>query len=156
LHFTKAEGRLTYTALRYANVYGPRQDPNGEAGVIAIFIAKFLARNGIRIDSDGNQTRDYVYVRDVAAANLAAVDRGSAASINIGTGKRTSVNDLYRALCDLSGFEAPVTQAPRRPGDARDLQFAIELAKSELDWLPSTDLGDGMRETYAWFEQQRR
>jgi UDP-glucose 4-epimerase len=152
LRFYKKEKGLDFTALRYPNVYGPRQDPNGEAGVIAIFIGKFLKHQGIRIDWDGDQTRDYIYVKDIAALNLAALDKGSGQCYAIGTGIRTSVNDIYRALVDISGFEAPVTNSPKRPGDARDAQFDAALAKKELGWKAQTKLIDGMRETYDYFK----
>jgi UDP-glucose 4-epimerase len=152
LRFLEHERGLDFTSLRYGNVYGPRQDPNGEAGVIAIFIGKFLAKEGVRIDSDGEQTRDYVYVRDVAAANLAALERGSGGMYCIGTNKRTSVNQIYKELCQASGFEAPVVHAPKRPGDARDAQFDCGLAKKELDWSPGVELRDGIRETYEYFK----
>lgn len=154
LRFFKSEHGLDYTALRYGNVYGPRQDPNGEAGVIAIFIGKFLAKQGVRIDWDGEQTRDYVYVKDVAQANVLALERGSGGRYCIGTNVRTSVNELYRTLCEIAGFEAPVTQGPRRPGDARDAQFDPALAKAELGWVPRTPLREGMRETFEWFSRQ--
>jgi UDP-glucose 4-epimerase len=152
LHFYRAEHALDFTALRYGNVYGPRQDPNGEAGVIAIFIGKFLAKQGVRIDWDGEQTRDYVYVKDVARANVLALDRGQAGKFCIGTNRRTSVNEIYRLLVQISGFEAPITRAPRRPGDARDAQFDPWLAKEQLGWQPSTQLADGMRETFEYFK----
>jgi UDP-glucose 4-epimerase len=128
LRFYKAEKGLDFTALRYGNVYGPRQDPNGEAGVISIFINKFLRNEGVRIDWDGDQTRDYVYVKDVAQVNLAALEAGSGGCYCIGTGVKTSVNDIYRAIVKISGFEAPVAHGARRPGDARDAQFDASLA----------------------------
>jgi UDP-glucose 4-epimerase len=152
LRFYKAEHGLDYTALRYGNVYGPRQDPNGEAGVIAIFIGKFLAGQGVRIDWDGEQTRDYVYVKDVAKANVLSLERGSGGRYCIGTNRRTSVNEIYRALVEISRFEAPVTQGPKRPGDARDAQFDPALAKAELGWEPHTQLLEGMRETFDYFK----
>jgi UDP-glucose 4-epimerase len=151
LRFYKNERGLDFTALRYGNVYGPRQDPNGEAGVIAIFIGKFLQREGVRIDWDGEQTRDYVFVGDVARANVAALDRGSGGCYVIGTGVRTSVNQIYRTLVEISGFEAPVTHAPRRPGDARDAQFDTSGARKHLGWSATTKLIDGMRRTYEYF-----
>ena len=152
LRFYKAEKGLDFTALRYGNVYGPRQDPNGEAGVISIFIGKFLEKQGIRIDWDGEQTRDYVYVGDVARANIEALERGSGGCYVIGTGVKTSVNAIYRALVEISGFEAPVTHAPRRPGDPRDAQFDASRARKDLGWSATTKLIDGMRLTYDYFK----
>ena len=152
LRFYKAEKGLDFTALRYGNVYGPRQDPNGEAGVISIFIGRFLKHEGIRIDWDGEQTRDYVYVADVARANLDALDRGSGGCYVIGTGIKTSVNAIYRALVEISGFEAPVTNAPKRAGDARDAQFDASGARKHLKWSATTKLIDGMRATYNYFK----
>jgi UDP-glucose 4-epimerase len=152
LRFYQAEHALDFTALRYGNVYGPRQDPNGEAGVIAIFIAKFLQQQGVRIDWDGEQTRDYVYVKDVAECNTAALTRGSGGCYVIGTGIKTSVNGIYRALVQISGFEAPITAGPKRPGDPRDAQFDSAGAKKVLEWTPVTALIDGMTETYEYFK----
>lgn len=153
LRFYRENKQLDFTALRYGNVYGPRQDPNGEAGVIAIFIGRFLARQPVRIDWDGEQTRDYVFVADVARANLAALDHGSGEAYVIGTGIKTSVNEIYRTLVAISGFEAPVERAPRRPGDARDAQFDASRARAQLDWSAATPLADGIRATYEYFER---
>ncbi len=153
LRFYAREHGLAFTALRYGNVYGPRQDPNGEAGVIAIFIGRFLERKPVRIDSDGEQTRDYVYVKDVADANVLALHRGDDAYC-IATGVRTSVNAIYSTLRDISGFEVPIEHTPRRPGDARDAQFDVSLAETELTWKPATLLLDGMRETYRYFQER--
>jgi len=152
LRFYRSEHGLEFTALRYGNVYGPRQDPNGEAGVIAIFIGRFLARQGVRIDWDGEQTRDYIYVKDIAALNALALERGSGCYC-IGTGERTSVNAIYEALCGISGFEAPVTYAEKRAGDVRDAQFDPSLARRELGWEPQTPLVAGMRETFEFFKE---
>lgn len=154
LRFYKDDKGLDYTALRYGNVYGPRQDPNGEAGVISIFIGKFLKREGVRIDWDGEQTRDYVFVKDVARANVAALDRGSDGRYVIGTNVKTSVNHIYQTLVKLTAFEAPSTAGPKRPGDARDAQFDPALAAKELGWEPTTNLNDGMRETYEYFKNE--
>ncbi|HKU82379.1 MAG TPA: NAD-dependent epimerase/dehydratase family protein [Candidatus Tumulicola sp.] len=154
LRFFRAEKNLDFTALRYGNVYGPRQDPNGEAGAIAIFIARFLRHEGVRIYWDGEQTRDYVYVRDVARANVAALERGSGECYVIGTGIKTSVNAIYRELAAISGFEAPVERAPKRPGDARDAQFDSSRAHADLLWSPETALPEGMRETYEYFRER--
>lgn len=154
LRFYKSEHGLDYTILRYGNVYGPRQDPNGEAGVIAIFCGKFLAHEGVRIDWDGEQSRDYVYVADVVRANVAALTRGSAEAYVIGTGKKTTVNQVYKALVQATGFEAPVTKAPRRPGDAREIYFNPAKAARELGWKAEVDLQTGMRETIAYFRER--
>jgi UDP-glucose 4-epimerase len=156
LRFYRVNKDLDFTALRYGNVYGPRQDPNGEAGVIAIFIGRFIARRGVRIDWDGEQTRDYVYVADVARANLAALERGSGECFVIGTGVPTSVNDIYRTLVRATGFEAPVEHAPQRPGDARDAQFDAALAAADLQWTPTTSLEDGIQATYEHFARAAR
>ncbi len=153
LRFYKNEHGLDFTALRYGNVFGPRQDPNGEAGVISIFIGKFLAGQPIRIDWDGEQTRDYVYVKDVAAVNLVALERGSGSFFVIGTGKKTSVNEIYEALCSVTAIRPPVEHAPKRPGDCREAQFDSTLAKRELGWTPKVELVEGMRETYEFFRK---
>ena len=154
LRFYQAEHGLDYTALRYGNVYGPRQDPNGEAGVIAIFIGRFLANEGVRIDWDGDQTRDYVFVRDVVSANVAALSKGANDIFVIGTGAKTSVNDVYRALVGVSGREVPVTRAPRRAGDAREVYFNPAKAAAVLGWRAAVDLASGMRETFEYFRER--
>ncbi len=151
LHFYKAQHGLDFTALRYGNVFGPRQDPNGEAGVISIFIGRFLAKQGIKITWDGEQTRDYIYVGDVASANLQALTRGSGMSYCIGTGRKTSVNEVYRALVEVTGIEAPVEHVERRAGDVRDAQFDSALAQRELEWNVETSLVEGMRKTVDYF-----
>jgi UDP-glucose 4-epimerase len=156
LRFFKAAHDLDYTILRYGNVYGPRQDPNGEAGVIAIFIGKFLARAGVRIDWDGEQTRDYVYVGDVVAANLAALTKGSGETYVIGAGKETSVNAVHAALTEVTGFDAPITRAPKRAGDARQIFFNPAKAKKELGWTAKVPLLDGMRRTVEFFRERER
>ncbi|MBD5634780.1 MAG: GDP-mannose 4,6-dehydratase, partial [Candidatus Eremiobacteraeota bacterium] len=154
LRFYKAQHGLDFTALRYGNVYGPRQDPNGEAGVVSIFIGKFLARQGIKVYWDGEQTRDYLYVEDVAAVNLAALERGSGSCYAIGTGKKTSVNEIYRALVEATGFEPPIEWHERRPGDVRDAQFDSSLAKTELGWEATTSIVEGMKKTVDYFKQR--
>jgi UDP-glucose 4-epimerase len=154
LRFFKSDHGLDYTVLRYGNVYGPRQDPNGEAGVVAIFINKFLAGAGVRIDWDGEQTRDYVFVEDVAAVNVRALEGGSGGTYVIGTGERTSVNAIYEAIAAATGFEAPIERAPRRPGDARDVLFRPALAAAELGWKPSTSLQAGIEKTVEYFRRR--
>ena len=154
LRFYKSEHNLDFTALRYGNVFGPRQDPNGEAGVIAIYIGKFLAGDGVRIDWDGEQSRDYIYVGDVVRINVAALTRGSGEIYVVGAGKKTSVNDVYASLVAISGIEPPITRAPRRAGDVRDIYFNPAKAARELDWKADVDLTTGMRETYNYFRDR--
>src|SRR5579864_5677754 len=108
LRYWQEANGLNYTALRYGNVYGPRQDPNGEAGVIAIFAKRFLTRQPVRIDWDGEQRKDYVYVKDVARANVIALSRGDHDIFCIGSGKPTSVKEIYKALADLIGYEPEI------------------------------------------------
>jgi UDP-glucose 4-epimerase len=156
LHFYKLQHGIDYTVLRYGNVFGPRQDPNGEAGVIAIFAARFLRHEGIRIDSDGEQTRDYVYVADVVQANVAALTKGSGEIYVIGAGQTTSVNAIYRALVEATGFEAPITRAPRRDGDAREIYFNPAKAARELGWKAQVSLRDGMQATVDFFREQQQ
>jgi UDP-glucose 4-epimerase len=142
---------LKYTALRYANVYGPRQDPSGEAGVIAIFARRFLAGQPIRIDWDGEQTKDYVYVEDVARANLLALTGGDNEVFCIATGASTSVNQIYRALVATTGVEPEIVRAPKRPGDVYQIIFDRVKAERGLGWTPSVDLHEGIARTVAFF-----
>src|ERR1700704_1129253 len=121
-YWQEAHG-LVYTALRYGNVYGPRQDPNGEAGVIAIFTNRFLTHEGVRIDWDGEQRKDYVYVGDVARANMLSLTNGDNDIFCIGTGQPVSVNQIYTTLARITSFEPPITKAPRRPGDIYQTYF---------------------------------
>jgi UDP-glucose 4-epimerase len=151
LRYWRASFGLEYTALRYGNVYGPRQDPNGEAGVIAVFVKRFLERQAVRIDWDGEQTRDYVFVSDVARATLAALHNANGEAICIGSGQSTSVNQVYRALRDLTGFEAPITHTPRRSGDVRAALFDVSKAWEVLGWSPRVSLVDGLALTVDSF-----
>lgn len=156
LRFYEKQHGLDFTALRYGNVYGPRQDPNGEAGVIAIFISRFLSGQSVRIDWDGEQTRDYVYVKDVAHASVAALKRGDGGMYCIGTNQRTSVNEIYRLLCEITGIAPELIHAPKRPGDVRDAQFDSALAEEQLGWKPAAPLEHGLRETYGYFKEMLR
>ena len=151
-YFRNAKG-LEFTALRYGNVYGPRQDPNGEAGVIAIFTGKILAGQPIRIDWDGEQQKDFVYVGDVARAGVMALDKGDGACLNIGTGIGTSVNALHRAIAGEVGRDVEVVRAPKRSGDVRTCVFAIENAKRALGWEPVTPLAAGIKATVDYFRK---
>jgi len=140
---------LSATVLRYSNVYGPRQSAHGEAGVLAIFARQMLLRRPVRIDWDGEQRRDYVYVGDVARANLAALLRGGDGTFCIGSGTGTSVNTVYRLLADALGYEVPVERGPRRPGDIYASYFDCSRAAGGLGWRAEVPLAEGIRRTVA-------
>src|SRR5205823_2252353 len=146
---------LAYTALRYGNVYGPRQDPNGEAGVIAIFAKRFLNREPVRIDWDGEQQKDYVYVGDVARANLLAFERGDNDIFCIATGKGTSVNEIYQTLARTIGYTPEIVPAPKRPGDIHLTYFDCSKAARILGWQPAVTFEDGVRATVDFFRHQQ-
>jgi UDP-glucose 4-epimerase len=144
-------------SLRYANIYGPRQNPQGEAGVIAIFCHRLLTGQTPIVNGDGEQTRDYTYVEDVAAANLRALERPEATgSINIGTGVETSVNDLYRRLRRAAGATVEAQHAPARPGEQRRSCLAPDRAKRLLDWAPTVSLDEGLARTFEFFRKELR
>jgi UDP-glucose 4-epimerase len=151
LRFWKDMHGLDFTSLRYGNVYGPRQDPTGEAGVIAIFARAILLGEPVRIDWDGEQQKDYVFVRDVARANLLALGRGGGEAFCIGTGRGVSVNALYRGLVDIVGREVEVVRAPKRSGDIYLSYFDCRKAEEQLGWKPETSLEDGLRLTVDYF-----
>jgi len=136
-----------HVAVRYANVYGPRQDPHGEAGVVAIFFGRLRNGEPCRIFGDGRQTRDYVYVGDAVRAALAAV--GHAGGVfNVGTGVETSVLELYELCRRTAGSEAEAERVPARPGEAQRSVVDPSLAAAELGWVPETSLEDGLRATW--------
>jgi UDP-glucose 4-epimerase len=143
---------IEWTALALANVYGPRQDPTGEAGVISIFASSMLAGRSPTIFGDGNQTRDYVFVDDVVHAFALAGDRGAGRLVNIGTAVETSVNGLYRMLGEITGFRGEPAFGPARPGDLRRNVLDVELADEVLGWRPWTHLEDGLGETVAFMK----
>lgn len=141
----------TWAVLRYSNVYGPRQDPTGEAGVVAIFTRAMLSGGTPTIFGDGTQTRDFVYVGDVARANVLAATAASSAVANIATGQEASVNEIYRALAGLTDFPAPPAYAAAREGEVYRIVLDVERARRWLGWTPSTLLADGLRRTVEWF-----
>ena len=154
LRYYHAAYGLEYTAFRYSNVYGPRQDPSGEAGVIAIFTDNLLTGRPVRIDWDGEQARDYVYVEDIAQANVLALHGGSNRIYCLGTGIPTSVNEVYQLLVRLIGRETHVTHAPKRPGDIRTAYFNSTRAREEVGWTPAVSLEEGVRATVAFLRRQ--
>jgi UDP-glucose 4-epimerase len=148
--------RLPYTILRYANVYGPRQDPNGEAGVVAIFAGKLLSKQPVTIYGDGKQERDYVFVRDVVDANVLALTKGENSIFNIGTAVATSVNGLYQQLAQFEKTSKAAAYAPARTGELARSVLNIDRARKHLGWKPSHTLEKGLEETYRFFQQQKR
>ena len=143
---------LEWTALALGNVYGPRQVPNGDGGVVAIFASKMLAGEAPTIFGDGNQTRDYVFIDDVVHAFALSVDRGSGRLLNVGTGIETSVNALCKLLADLTGFTGHPASGPLPPGEARRIALDPSLAAETLGWKPWTHLEDGLGETVAFLK----
>jgi UDP-glucose 4-epimerase len=147
---------LESVALRYGNVYGPRQDGRGEAGVIAIFTRQLLAGDAPVIHWDGEQVRDYVFVRDVAYANVAAMTKPVTGAICIATGVATSVNRIYRLVCEALEMSVKPDYGPRRAGDVRAAYFNIARAREALDWSPAVTLTDGIAQTVRWLREQHR
>jgi UDP-glucose 4-epimerase len=146
---------IPYTALRYANVYGPRQDPHGEAGVVAIFCGRLLDGKPCTIYGDGGQTRDYVFVGDVARANLLAAEQGVTGAFNVGTGRETDVNQLYASVARAAGSTAQAAHAEARLGEQRRSCVDPALAGQRLGWRPEVELDDGIARTLAWFKARR-
>lgn len=153
-HYLDMEGAnqgQRWTVLRLSNVYGPRQDPNGEAGVVAIFTQRLLAGQTCTIFGDGEQTRDFVYVGDVAAAFVRAADRADGEIINIGTGEETSVNQVADALDAAAPRPIERVYAPARTGEVQRIALANDKAKALLGWAPQVSFGEGIRRTVASF-----
>jgi UDP-glucose 4-epimerase len=148
LYFYSVEYGLAYVALRYANVYGPRQDPHGEAGVVAIFGGNLRDGAPSTIYGTGEQTRDYIYVEDVARANLAALDYdGSSGAFNVGTGIETTVTELYDRMRSAAGSDVAATFAPARPGEQSRSSISPARAKRELGWEPEVGIDEGLSRT---------
>lgn len=151
LYYYREVFGLPFVSLRYANVYGPRQNPHGEAGVVAIFTSKMLAGQQPIINGDGKQTRDYVYVKDVVRANLAALTYKGSDTFNIGTGIETDVNQLFTALRDLTGSRCNERHGPAKPGEQLRSVIDASKAKKILDWSPEFSLRQGLQETVEYF-----
>ncbi len=156
-YYARVHG-LDYIALRFANVFGPRQDPHGEAGVVAIFCQRLLDRTPLKVFGDGQQTRDYVFVGDVARAHVLAsalptipAGRVDDRAFNIGTARETSVVALAEGLMRASGRTVPLDFAPARPGEQQRSVVSIAKAASGLGWTPQVALEDGLAKTFDWF-----
>jgi len=154
LFFYKIEYKLNYTILRYANVYGPRQNPFGEAGVVAIFTNKLLKNENPVINGDGEQTRDYVFVEDVVKANVIALNDNTSDIYNIGTGVETSVNELFAKLNQISGSKASEKHGPAPKGEqARSVITSDKLYK-KFNWKPSIKIEEGLKKTFESFKSK--
>jgi UDP-glucose 4-epimerase len=155
LYYYRNQRGLEYTVLALANVYGPRQNPHGEAGVVAIFSAKLLERERPLIFGDGSQTRDFVYVDDVADAFARAVEKGGGLTLNIGTGIETSVQQLYNQMAKLTGFREKADHKPARAGELQRSAVDAGRAEMHLGWKPYTALDGGLARTLEYFKGQR-
>jgi UDP-glucose 4-epimerase len=144
---------LEVCLLRYANVYGPRQDAEGEGGVVAIFSARMLRGEPTIIHGDGLQTRDFVYVGDVAAANLLAVTRGQGV-YNIGTGVPTDINTIFGELAEITRYTLAEAHGPAKPGEVRHSYLAAGKARVELGWTPTVSLPAGLAQTVDFFREK--
>jgi UDP-glucose 4-epimerase len=145
--------RLSYAALRYANVYGPRQDPHGEAGVVAIFTRRLLRGERARINGDGRQTRDFVYVGDVADANARALTSDVVGSFNVGTGVETDVTTIFQLLKRLTSSNQAEEHGPPMPGEQRRSVVDARKIEKVLGWRPQTSLEAGLDATVRYFRQ---
>lgn len=158
-HYVRAYGAihgLPFTVLRYGNVYGPRQDPHGEAGVVAIFCQRLLANEKAFIYGDGRQQRDYVFVKDVARANVFALTKGTGESVNIGTGQATDVNVLLKILSACYGQLPLFEHKPPRPGEIFRSVLNVSKASRTLGWKPTVSLKMGLAETFRFISVNKR
>ncbi len=153
LDYYYRQHRLNYTSLRYGNVYGPRQNPEGEAGVIAIFAAMMLEGKRPQIFGDGTQERDFVAVSDVIDANIAAIHKGDGKALNIASGESVSVNRIFELLKEITGYKWDASHAPARLGEVYRISLDCSGAVAELGWTPKTSLADGLRQTVEFFKQ---
>lgn len=153
IHYYSKNFGLRYISLRYSNVYGPRQNPEGEAGVVAIFIGRLLKGKEPVINGDGEQTRDYVYVDDVVEANISATRSETEGSFNIGTGIETSVNKILSNLIDITKVDIKGIHGPQKKGEQRISVLDCSKAIKSLGWKPKVTLEDGLRRTVLYFKK---
>ena len=155
LYLYHANYGLPYVVLRYPNVYGPTQDPFGEAGVIAIFTGRMLAGQPVTINGDGTQQRDFVYVGDVARANLLALTRGDNGIFNLGTGRPVDVNTIFTKLKELTEYPYEPNYGPAKKGEVYRIYLDAGKARSSLGWVPQVDFDEGLRLTVEYFRSHR-
>jgi UDP-glucose 4-epimerase len=153
-HFFLAEYGLPFVAFRYANVYGPRQDPHGEAGVVAIFSGRMLRGEPVTVNGDGKQTRDYVFVGDVARMSALALETDATGPVNVGTGIETDVNALATLLRDAAKSTSPIAHGPAKGGEQRRSVVDIRRAADLFGWRPEVPLKDGLAKTVDFFRQK--
>jgi UDP-glucose 4-epimerase len=154
LHYYHAIFGLKYTSLRYGNVYGPRQNPHGEAGVVAIFLKKMLTGETPTINGDGKQTRDYVFVEDVARANILALENIEKVGIyNVGTSTETDVNKLFGEINKNFGKKFKEIHGPAKLGEQKTSCLSYAKIKEGFGWIPSVDFSQGIKETFEWFSK---
>ncbi|MEA3249927.1 MAG: GDP-mannose 4,6-dehydratase [Patescibacteria group bacterium] len=154
LRFAQDTYDIKCVSLRFANVYGPRQSVQGEAGVVAIFLSRLLSGNDAVINGDGGQTRDFIYVGDVARMVVIAVSRSLSGVYNVSTGKESSVNRLYREICSVSGIKRRAVRGPAKAGDERRVSLSPAKAKRSLRWKPKVSLKEGIQKTYDWWRKE--
>lgn len=154
LNFAYQVHGLAYVALRYANVYGPRQDSSGEGGAISIFIERMLKRQPVQIFGNGKQTRDFVYVEDAVAAAMRAMEKEVIGIYNIGTGKEVSVNGFFQKIKSLTESDTAEKHVAANPGEVLRSVLDARLAKKKLGWVPSVTFDDGLKRTVEWFQKK--
>lgn len=155
LGFYKEQYGISFVALRYANVYGPRQNPHGEAGVVSIFSKNILEQKQPIINGDGAQTRDYVFVDDVVKANVLALDSGFSGALNIGTEIETDVNKIFQLVNEAFGTDWKEVHGPPRDGEQKTSSLSSEKAKKILGWKPKVQLEEGIKRTVEWFKKNK-
>ena len=153
LYYYKQACGIEYTSLRYGNVYGPRQDPFGEAGVVAIFTQKMLMDQQPVINGNGKQTRDYIFVNDVIEANMAVMHSEHNDLFNVATGKETSVNELFRSLVEITGSKVKEVYGPEKRGEQARCVLDCSKLRRTADWEPKVSLLEGLEKTAAYFRK---
>jgi UDP-glucose 4-epimerase len=154
LYMYRANYGMEYTVLRYPNVFGPRQDPKGEAGVVAIFTGQMLAGRQVVINGDGEQERDFVYVGDCAHANLLAITHPHPSGVyNLGSASGTNINQIFQVLKDITGYSREAVHGPAKLGETRKIYLDASKAQQQLDWQPRVGFLDGMKQTVDYFQK---
>ena len=157
LYMYRVNYGMEFTVLRYANVYGPRQNPHGEAGVVAIFTGQMLEGQQVVINGDGNQTRDFVYVADCASANLLALNAGSVDGVfNVGSGRETSINEIFSELKSVTNYGLAPVYGPAKLGETRSIYLDVNKAERELGLRPTIGLEEGLKRTVAHYRSSQR